>query len=308
MEGDIRLTWLRRLVRPRAIAIIAATGVTISYGEQETFKLLILTQVILSLQLPFAVCRSYSSVTADRAKMDQLMTPLALLATRLREVLVAYGWDDLAERAEPDFLDEDNENDHTYQGRLFWPSDFRDAAPSRLLALNAERHAEEVAAGLAVGITPNDNVADDDDADIESNSTRGDCAMGQISDDQVEWAVVSFRLKGDARFAARHEIQCHPILRDPQHSAPVEQEPVLGGWRRGRQSRVQRPRHIWRELRSQVEACETPSLYHADMVRLGSVLTDTFCRALSGNDHTRSMGRRQLRPPLRRYSAAGPAF
>ena len=43
-----------------------------------------------------------------------------------RAVLRAYGWHDLAERAEPIFLDETNEDDHTYQGRLFWPSDFRD--------------------------------------------------------------------------------------------------------------------------------------------------------------------------------------
>src|SRR5438067_12640865 len=50
MEGflDIRLPpWLRRLTT-RAIAIIPAAGVTIFYGAQETGKLLILTQVILS--------------------------------------------------------------------------------------------------------------------------------------------------------------------------------------------------------------------------------------------------------------------
>ncbi len=36
-----------------------------------------------------------------------------------RAVLRVYGWDDLAERAEPVFLEETNEDDHTYQGRLF---------------------------------------------------------------------------------------------------------------------------------------------------------------------------------------------
>jgi hypothetical protein len=61
-----------------------------------------------------------------------------------RAVLEAYGWQDLAERAEPIFLDDTNEDDHTYQGRLFWPSVFRDEVLARLLALNAER-----AAGLA---------------------------------------------------------------------------------------------------------------------------------------------------------------
>jgi hypothetical protein len=33
-----------------------------------------------------------------------------------RAVLRAYGWDDLAARAEPMFLDETNEDDPTYQG------------------------------------------------------------------------------------------------------------------------------------------------------------------------------------------------
>lgn len=66
-------------------------------------------------------------------------------------VLAAYGWHDLAARAEPIFLDETNEDDHTYQDRLFWPSDFRDEVLSRLLALNAQRHVEEAAAGLVPG-------------------------------------------------------------------------------------------------------------------------------------------------------------
>jgi hypothetical protein len=51
-----------------------------------------------------------------------------------RAVLEAY--------AAPIFLDETNEDDHTYQGRLFWPSDFRDD----------ERHAEEVRRGIAPGM------------------------------------------------------------------------------------------------------------------------------------------------------------
>jgi hypothetical protein len=69
-----------------------------------------------------------------------------------RAVLEAYGWRDLAARAAPIFLDETTEDDHTYQGRLFWPSDFRDEVLARLLALNAERHAEEVRLGIAPGM------------------------------------------------------------------------------------------------------------------------------------------------------------
>ena len=60
-----------------------------------------------------------------------------------RAVLRAYGWDDLAERAEPLFLDEDTEDDHKYRNRLFWPAPLRDELLARLLRLNEERAAAE---------------------------------------------------------------------------------------------------------------------------------------------------------------------
>lgn len=76
MEGflDIRLPpWARRLIT-RAIAIIPAAGVTIWYGEAGTAKLLILSQVVLSLQLPFAIV-PLVMFTADRRKMAELVAP-----------------------------------------------------------------------------------------------------------------------------------------------------------------------------------------------------------------------------------------
>lgn len=57
MEGflNIRLApWLRRLIT-RLIALVPAAIVAGLYGESGTAKLLVLSQVILSLQLPFAV-------------------------------------------------------------------------------------------------------------------------------------------------------------------------------------------------------------------------------------------------------------
>jgi hypothetical protein len=84
-----------------------------------------------------------------------------------RAVLEAYGWHDLAARAEPIFLDETNEDDHTYQRRLFWTSDFRDQVLARLLALNAERHADEVRRGVAPGQKGNAGDESDDDVDVE---------------------------------------------------------------------------------------------------------------------------------------------
>jgi hypothetical protein len=84
-----------------------------------------------------------------------------------RAMLGAYGWDDLAQCAAPIFLDESDEDDHTYRDRLFWPSDFRDEVLARLLALNAERRAEEVSLGIAPGMKgeragPDEDEADDD--------------------------------------------------------------------------------------------------------------------------------------------------
>jgi manganese transport protein len=81
MEGflDIRLPpWARRLLT-RAIAIVPAAGVTIWYGEAGTAKLLILSQVILGLALPFAIV-PLVMFTANRAKMGELVAPRWLTA------------------------------------------------------------------------------------------------------------------------------------------------------------------------------------------------------------------------------------
>jgi manganese transport protein len=91
MEGfiDIRLPpWLRRLTT-RAIAIIPAAIVTIWYGEKGTAQLLILSQVILSLQLSFAVV-PLVMFTADKAKMGELVAPrwLSALAWLIAAVII----------------------------------------------------------------------------------------------------------------------------------------------------------------------------------------------------------------------------
>lgn len=81
MEGFLRIrlpAWLRRLIT-RGIAIVPAAGVTVWYGESGTAHLLILTQVILSLQLSFAVF-PLVMFTADRARMGELAAPRWLAA------------------------------------------------------------------------------------------------------------------------------------------------------------------------------------------------------------------------------------
>src|SRR5206468_8708010 len=76
MEGFINLRlrpWLRRLIT-RLIAIIPAIIVVVLYGERGTGPLLILSQVVLSLQLPFAVI-PLVIFTSDRAKMGPFVNP-----------------------------------------------------------------------------------------------------------------------------------------------------------------------------------------------------------------------------------------
>lgn len=74
MEGflDIRLKpWLRRLIT-RAIAIIPAVLVIGIAGENKVTSLLILSQVILSFQLPFAVI-PLVQFTSNRVKMGEFV-------------------------------------------------------------------------------------------------------------------------------------------------------------------------------------------------------------------------------------------
>jgi manganese transport protein len=81
MEGfiNIRLRpWLRRLIT-RLIAIIPAVIVVWLYGEKGTGQLIILSQVVLSLQLPFAVF-PLVMFTGDPHKMGAFANPWWLKA------------------------------------------------------------------------------------------------------------------------------------------------------------------------------------------------------------------------------------
>jgi manganese transport protein len=91
MEGflSIRLApWLRRL-STRLLAILPAVFVIALYGEEQTGRLLILSQVILSLQLPFAVI-PLVHFTSRRDAMGALASPrwLKILAVSIAALLV----------------------------------------------------------------------------------------------------------------------------------------------------------------------------------------------------------------------------
>jgi manganese transport protein len=92
MEGFVSLRlrpWLRRLIT-RLLAIIPAVIVILWRGDSAVGDLLILSQVILSLQLSFAVV-PLVHFTSDRRKMGQFATPtwVAVLAWAAVGVIIA---------------------------------------------------------------------------------------------------------------------------------------------------------------------------------------------------------------------------
>lgn len=92
MEGflNIRLRpWLRRLIT-RLIAIVPAVVVTAISGESGTGRLLVFSQVVLSLQLSFAVI-PLVMFTSDRRKMGEFTNPswLKLLAWTIAIIIAA---------------------------------------------------------------------------------------------------------------------------------------------------------------------------------------------------------------------------
>ena len=92
MEGFLRLRiphWARRLLT-RGLAIIPVVAVTWWYGESGTAQLLVLSQVVLSMQLPFAVIPLVWFV-ADRRRMGvfALSRPMLGLAVMVTAVILA---------------------------------------------------------------------------------------------------------------------------------------------------------------------------------------------------------------------------
>jgi manganese transport protein len=82
MEGftDLRLSPAARRLITRAIAIIPAAAITAIGGAHGAESLLVLSQVVLSLQLPFAVV-PLVLFAADRRLMGELRAPLWMTVT-----------------------------------------------------------------------------------------------------------------------------------------------------------------------------------------------------------------------------------
>ena len=92
MEGfiDIKMAaWARRLVT-RLVAIVPAIAVILISGEAQLGKLLVLSQVVLSFQLPFAVV-PLVMFTASKAKLGELVSPrwLTVIAATIATLLIS---------------------------------------------------------------------------------------------------------------------------------------------------------------------------------------------------------------------------
>jgi manganese transport protein len=91
MEGFLRLRippWARRLIT-RGIAIVPVVGVTAFYGEHGAAQLLVGSQVVLSMQLPFAVI-PLVRFASDRRKMGHFVIsrPAALVSWLIAAVVL----------------------------------------------------------------------------------------------------------------------------------------------------------------------------------------------------------------------------
>jgi hypothetical protein len=75
-------------------------------------------------------------------------------------VLRAYGWANLADRAAPEFIEQEADEGKKPKTRLDWPAEFKDEVLARLLALNAERAAAERVAGIV-------SIPEDQDGEID---------------------------------------------------------------------------------------------------------------------------------------------
>ena len=76
MEGFLRIRiapWLRRLVT-RGLAIVPALAVISASGGKDTVELLVISQVVLSMQLPFAIF-PLMMVTSSQARMGEYANP-----------------------------------------------------------------------------------------------------------------------------------------------------------------------------------------------------------------------------------------
>ena len=102
----------------------------------------------LMIERKEGLTKTYNRFHARGQNAPDIARLRALHAEMDAAVLRAYGWDDLADRAAPEFIEQEADEGKTPKTRLDWPAEFKDEVLARLLELNAERAAAERAAGL----------------------------------------------------------------------------------------------------------------------------------------------------------------
>jgi hypothetical protein len=115
----------------------------------------------LMIERDEGLTKTYNRFHARGENAPDIARLRALHAEMDAAVLRAYGWNDLADRAAPEFIEQDADEGKTPKTRFDWPVEFKDEVLARLLALNVERAAAERAAGLTAILE------DEEDEDID---------------------------------------------------------------------------------------------------------------------------------------------
>jgi hypothetical protein len=106
--------------------------------------------------------KTYNRFHARGENADDIARLRALHAELDAAVLRAYGWGDLADRAAPEFIEQEADEGKKPKTRLDWPAEFKDEVLARLLALNAERASAERATGVLTIPEGEDNEIDEE--------------------------------------------------------------------------------------------------------------------------------------------------
>lgn len=105
---------------------------------------------------------------ADIAKLRGLHSDMDVA------VLRAYGWNDLAARAQPELIEQVVDEGKKPKTRFDWPAQFKDEVLARLISLNAERAAAEAAAGLLPPPEADDEDGFDGDGEVVAEDEEED--------------------------------------------------------------------------------------------------------------------------------------
>jgi hypothetical protein len=115
----------------------------------------------LMIERSEGLTKTYNRFHARGERGDDIARLRELHADMDRAVLAAYGWDDLATHAPPEFIDQEADEGKTPKTRLDWPPEFKDEVLARLLAVNAARATEERRAGLVATQEEDDQEGDE---------------------------------------------------------------------------------------------------------------------------------------------------